>query len=164
MGYINVKYQVLCFLAAVALGMILAIVYNFFKIIRLKYQKGAISVFLSDIMFFAFSAFLTYCFMLLGSKGQVRLFIIFGEIVGFFIFQLLFSNAVLFLFRKMFEFFELILHLSSKISTAFSSTINKYFENAVNTVKKHLQPKVKLLYNYLKISVLKRRKGEYNGE
>ena len=78
--------QAIAFLWAVALGAALGVVYDWFRIGRILRQKWWLTVFLEDLLFSLIAAFATaFCFTLT-HYGQVRLFLLIGEALGFIIY------------------------------------------------------------------------------
>ena len=162
MGHIDVAFQTYTFLWSVSLGAGFCVVYDFLRALHKLKVKGAVAVFVTDILFWLIAALVTYCFLILTSKGRIRLFVIIGIFLGFLIFRLVLSKIVLAVFVKILSIFEIILYTTSDFVGRILSTINKTFKNIANTIKKLLQPRVKVLYNYIKVSLL-RKKGNRNG-
>lgn len=82
------------FVESVFLGAFLGLIFDFFKILRLSIKHKNFFVLVEDILFFAISALLTYCFMINVSFGQIRFFIILGELIGFVFYKICFSNIL----------------------------------------------------------------------
>lgn len=75
--------QAVAFLWAVVLGAALGVVYDWFRIGRILRRKWWLTVFLEDLLFALIAAFTTaFCFTLT-HYGQVRLFLLAGEGLGF---------------------------------------------------------------------------------
>ncbi len=75
--------QAVAFLWAVALGAALGVVYDWFRIGRILRRKWWLTVFLEDLIFALIAAVATaFCFTLT-HYGQVRLFLLAGEGLGF---------------------------------------------------------------------------------
>lgn len=162
MGYIDVAFQTYTFLFSVALGALLCLLYDLLKALHLTCIKNVVAVFITDILFFIFAAMATYCFLILTSKGQVRMFVISGIALGFFTFRLTLSRFTVLMLVKVIEFFRSILHVTSKFTASVLSTINKYLINVANSCKKLLQPRLNVLYNCIKV-LLSGKKGNRNG-
>ena len=69
MWEITVKSQILTFFYAVTLGIILSVLFDFFKTIRISYKHNNIFVFIEDIVFFLISTFLTFMFLMARCNG-----------------------------------------------------------------------------------------------
>lgn len=78
--------QAAAFLWAVLLGAALGVLYDWFRIGRILRKKWWLTVFLEDLFFALAAAFATaFCFSLT-NYGQVRLFLLAGEGLGFVIY------------------------------------------------------------------------------
>lgn len=159
MGYIDVAFQTYSFLLSLCLGSAFCVVYDFLSAVRKFRFNGTVATFITDILFWLFAAMVTYCFLLLTVKGQVRFFVIFGIFASFLLTRVVVSKVVFKVFVNIMTFFDTILHTSSKFASKFLSSINKSFKNIWNPCKKLLHRWGILLYNYLKVSSSERKKS-----
>lgn len=74
--------QVLIFFQSIVLGVIIGVFYEIFRIIRMAHENGRILIFFEDIIFFSVSSVVTFLFILTVNQGQIRFYIILGEIIG----------------------------------------------------------------------------------
>ena len=74
--------QMLIFLASLGMGFLLGVVYDFFRAIRLSLTRGKIAVVIFDLLYFFVVALGSYLFILATNKGEVRSYIIIGELLG----------------------------------------------------------------------------------
>lgn len=79
--------QLSIFLYAVVCGVIIGVINEPFRFMRYSGFNGNIDVFIQDIIFMSVSAVITFFFSLCYNRGEVRFFIIFGEIMGFLLFR-----------------------------------------------------------------------------
>ncbi|MBQ8894664.1 MAG: spore cortex biosynthesis protein YabQ [Clostridia bacterium] len=78
--------QAAAFLWSVVLGAVLGVLYDWFRVGRIIRKKGWLAVFLEDLLFALAAAFATaFCFTFT-NYGQVRLFLLVGEGLGFLIY------------------------------------------------------------------------------
>lgn len=78
--------QAIAFLWAVVLGAALGVLYDWFRIGRILKQKWWLTVFLEDLLFALAGALATaFCFTFT-NHGQVRMFLLVGEALGFVIY------------------------------------------------------------------------------
>lgn len=75
--------QAMAFLWAVVLGVVLGAVNDCFRVGRILWKKGAVIVFLEDLLFSFIAAVLTTACLTFTNYGQVRLFLLIGELLGF---------------------------------------------------------------------------------
>ena len=80
---ISVSEQALDFLLACLLGAGLGALYDVFRIIRLAFWHGKLVVAVQDILFWSAAAACTFLFQLVNSDGQIRFYILLGELLGF---------------------------------------------------------------------------------
>lgn len=69
-------------LTACLLGITLGAVYDIFRIIRVAFRCGKVSVFFQDIIFWIICAAATFIFLVLQNKGKVRVLMLFSEAGG----------------------------------------------------------------------------------
>lgn len=88
MTRVTLSQQTVYFLASIALGAVLAMVYDLLRAFRMLIRCGHVHLFLSDVLFFFLCGVVTSLFSLPFNKGDVRAFILFGEAVGFLAYRL----------------------------------------------------------------------------
>ena len=79
--------QVVIFLYAVLCGLIIGVLNEPFRFLRYSGFNSKTDVFIQDIIFMIISAFITFFFSLCYNKGDVRFFILVGELFGFLLFR-----------------------------------------------------------------------------
>lgn len=85
--WFSLSEQTLYFLYSIVFGLILGALYDFSKLLRYKSKRLSVTVSV-DVLFFLLCAFMSVMFSLPFNDGTVRLFNIFGEIIGFVVFRL----------------------------------------------------------------------------
>lgn len=115
--------QVSVFLMAILCGLIIGIINEIFRFLRYMGAKSSVAIFIQDILFMSIIAFLSFFFSLCYNKGEVRFFILVGELFGFLIFRytigLLTGKLFLFLrfcIRKIVKLFKNIRDTISTIT------------------------------------------------
>ena len=151
MGYIDVSYQTITFFISVALGVSFCIFYDILRVLHKNLIKNTIEVFISDLVFWCLLAVITFFFLVLRCNGQLRVFVILGITAGFISCRLLISRLIYWVFNKIVSVLVAILHFVSGVINKFFIYINKLLINSMLLCKKLLQPKVKLLYNQLRL-------------
>lgn len=95
------------FLFSLGLGFLMGLVYDLFRIIRLCISKGKISVLIFDLLYCIFLCFSTFIFLITVNEGQVRFYILLGEMIGFSVYYFSFG-AIFFSFSgKIIDFIKL---------------------------------------------------------
>lgn len=79
--------QLSIFLSALVCGAIIGVINEPFRFMRYSGFNSSIDIFIQDIIFMSVSAVITFFFSLCYNNGEVRFFIIFGEIIGFLLFR-----------------------------------------------------------------------------
>ena len=130
--YISLSQQFTAFFYSILLGISLGAVYNFFRILRLFTLKSAVAVFVEDIVFWLVCMLSTFTFTLIYNNGELRLYIILFEIIGFLIHHFTLGNAVFKLFKRSFNAMRNFLGKIHK-------KIQKICKKALKNVKKPLQ-------------------------
>ena len=77
-----VTVQTMIFLRALAVGAVLGVVYDLFRIFRMTVRCGTVHIFVQDCIYYFFCGLVTFSFMLSSSAGQIRFFILLGELLG----------------------------------------------------------------------------------
>lgn len=83
MMWFSLADQTVYFIASIALGAVLAAVYDLVRAVRMLMCAGRVYIFISDVLFFVCCGVITSLFALPFNKGSVRAFVLFGEAVGF---------------------------------------------------------------------------------
>lgn len=76
----------MAFLYSVISGLILGLVYEIFRLSHIAGLTCGLYYFISDIVYMIICGLFTYFFCLVFLEGKVRLFVIIGEILGFFVY------------------------------------------------------------------------------
>lgn len=127
-----VSDQAIAFLWAVVLGAALGVVYDWFRIGRILKRKWWLTVFFEDLLFALAAAFSTaFCFTLT-NYGQVRLFLLVGEGLGF----VLYFNTVGVLVTKQARLVARFLRWIRGLLTSMGRFLRKKMQKIMNFLKK----------------------------
>lgn len=92
MEYIlSLSTQMRSFLFSLGFGLIIGMLYDILRVIRLCLFFSKTAVFITDFLFSVLSAIMTFLFCLCVSNGEVRLYLVMGEIIGFSVFYFSFG-------------------------------------------------------------------------
>ncbi len=87
MDYIQgLSVQTEIFLLSLGFGFLLGILYDFFRTLRLIISRSAGFTVFMDMLYFTLCAFLVFCFNLVVDEGKIRLYVLFGDILGWLIY------------------------------------------------------------------------------
>lgn len=171
--------QLLIFLASLGVGFLLGVLYDFLRAVRLSVTRGRAAVVVFDLLYFFLFGFLTYIFILAANKGEVRSYIIIGELLGGAFYYFSFGIAVMkltdrfvallkrfyaFLFKIISAPFRFVGKIISKVFRKISGFLKKSGKNSEKMRKKVL-PKVRLyVYNLFGILCAGRQRTRKGGE
>ncbi len=139
------------------LGAMLCFFYDIFRALRKVGFNSFWSVFFTDVFFWIVSAFITFVFLMAKTNGEIRGYILLGELVGFIVCRLTLSKFVFlilyFVFKKVYRLYWFINTIFMRF---YIKTESVFAKNAVNllkksgavcnSVKKLLKNSLKLLY------------------
>lgn len=107
-------------------GVMLGILYDIFRLIRLMSSKSKWNIFVGDIIYFALSGFCTFLFILAVNYGEIRFYIFAGEVIGWSLYHITFGELV-------YKFSSIIIEFLSKIYLKFTKF---FYSPIINTSKK----------------------------
>ena len=164
--------QLSIFLSSLGVGFILGVLYDFLRGIRLSISKKKFLVVVFDLLYSLLLAFITFIFILAVNKGEIRFYIISGEIIGLFFYYVSFGIAaikitdkIVGILRRFYAFvfkvislpFRLVKRLFSKLVGEIRLFSQKTSKKSEKMRKKHL-PKLRLyVYNLLGILLVNRK-------
>ncbi len=157
MWEISITDQLLSFVLSIALGAFLCLTYDVLRAVRKNGFNSFWTVFFTDIFFWLFSAILTFLLLIARTNGEIRGYVLIGELLGFVIFRLLLSKVFLliidFLIAKLLKLLRLIrknfYYFFIKIEKRIDKIILlfcKKTKTMLKIVKKLLKNSAKLLY------------------
>ncbi len=154
--------QLTIFAAALGLGFLLGILYDVLRAFRLSITKSRIALIGFDIIYFLLFGIITFLFILALNKGEIRFYIIAGELIGAFFYYVSFGIAVIKITNKVVSLLHKLYALIFKIISAPFRLIKKFFcriaekwksfhakrEKKSQKIRKKLLPKLHLyVYN-----------------
>ena len=139
MWEINLADQIKTFLLSIPLGMFLSAVFYVLEAFLRTDRKKGVAVWISDILFFCFAGFLSFCFLLVRTNGEIRGYAILGEIIGFYLFKVLFSKHIL----------MFLIWILSRIKAVLGS-VQRLFSNIARKMYSKIHQKMKNIGKRLK--------------
>lgn len=150
MWEIDLANQLSTFFLSVPLGFMLGALFYALEGTGLTSNRQKIRRFIWDIIFFIFAGFATYCFLLIRSKGEIRGFVLVGELIGFLIYKKLFGRitaiALGWLVSLLKSFVEAVFRPIVQIVCLMCAFIKKIFKKVNIFSKKRLKKQDRLVY------------------
>ncbi len=108
---LSLAQQTKGFLLALGMGFILGILYDIIRIIRISISRGKAGVVICDIFFCALACFCTFLFCLTVNEGEIRLYLVLGEVAGFFTYYFSLGAVIFSCSEKIIDFVKKIIRL-----------------------------------------------------
>lgn len=169
--------QTLIFFASLGVGFLLGVLYDFLRALRLSFTKGRAAVVVFDLIYFSAVALGSYIFILAANKGEIRSYIIIGELLGALFYYFSLGVAVIKITDNFVKVLKCFYAFVFKVVSFPFRVIGKFFYRFCNKIKSFLKksekkskkiqkkvlPKVRVyVYNLLDILFVgshKARKG-----
>lgn len=157
MWEISVYNQILTFAWSLVLGALWCFTYDIICSMRRVYVWARWIVFISDVLLWVIYAFVTFIFLISRTNGEIRSYVLLGEILGFLVFRIVASRFVVMFFVFI---FTKVKKICNQVKRVFYATFEKleqivlkslqntsnFLILSVKTAKKLLQYMYKLLY------------------
>lgn len=150
MWEINVGDQFATFLYSLALGGMLCLIYDILRAARKVGLDSTAAVFISDILFWIFSAFLVFIFLIARTNGEVRGYVLFSCLIGFVIFRLTLSKLSFAVFKYILGILSLILNKISVFSAYLIGKSEEILSKASQIAVKNFKSIGKIVKKVLK--------------
>ncbi len=142
------------FLLSLGFGFLMGAVYDIFRIIRISISKGRKLQILSDIVYCILLAFLTFIFFITVNEGEIRIYLLLGEAIGFAVYGLSMGTIIFAFGKKWIEIIKLFFRFTLKPFKNLYAKVSQILIKRVKTRKKpenkskmHLKLHKHLLYN-----------------
>lgn len=162
--FFSVSQQTASFLLSVLIGAALGVVYDCFRVARILLPPLAKPkpTFFEDILFWLIYGFCVFCFAASAARGQVRVFMLLGSLLGFALYILTIGNLITGVIRSIVNAVYRVLHKVYftliepivKLVRIFCQKVYRFFVGShknnrklIGSVKNHLKNRGKLVYN-----------------
>ncbi len=167
MHNMTVSGQLQMFLLSCGVGFLLGILYDVFRLLRMAFFKQALAVFIQDVLYWCACAVCSFLFILAVNSGEIRSFLLVGELIGWLIYYLTLGSLVMkanrlliALFKKLFTVlftcilapFRLLFRLLAPIAKGIGRLFKNIFKIFYNNSKLRLKQQQVLLYNLRRVS------------
>ena len=150
MWEIDLANQIETFLYSIPLGFSFGVLFYIAEGISRDTPHKRLKRWITDIFFFLITGFITYCFLLARSKGEVRGYVLIGELIGFWIFKRLFSKIIIRFFSWLASSIRklkfVLCGAVSRVVCKMCAVLRKSFKKLKNYKKKGLKNQDNLVY------------------
>lgn len=101
-----IQNQVYVFFWSILVGVILALIFDFFRLMRRKGKIKNIVVYLQDVLYWIIVTFIIILSAFLTNNGELRGYMFFGYIIGAIFYLLIFSKLFLKISGSIIDFIE----------------------------------------------------------
>ena len=144
---VSVSSQAYVFLCSVVSGVVIALVYDVFRILRKSIKTGSLFTYIEDLLFWILVAIVMFATVYYSNEGELRSYIFLGTLLGVILYALLLSktimNSSLFIIRivrGVFRFLWMVLSFPLKVVIRFLAipgrAAARYAENSLKNVKR----------------------------
>ena len=154
--------------SAIVTGVVLCLVYDLMRIFRLAVPPGKALAFFEDVLWFFIAAVATYLVCLAKCNGEVRGYVLIGEVAGFLICRLTVSRGIMTAAKPSVRAAKKIIRRAKTIFLRFLRSIVSGIREKIKKIlhetrkngKKHLHRSRRLLYNRKKKNIFKNTDSE----
>ena len=154
--------QLIIFLASIGSGFVLGILYDVLRTIRLTISRSKASIVIFDILYFIIVGFVSFLFILAMNKGEVRLYIPAGELIGWLFYYFSFGLAAIRITDVLVKFFRWLFSLIFKIITFPFRLISRLVSGILRRLLRLFKKTEKFLLKIAKKLLQKARVYVYN--
>ena len=133
-----VTSQIIVFLFSMILGAALSLIFDGFRILNAVLTVNLKRIFFEDIIYFILSAFITFTYILVANGGEIRVYIILGELLGWTIYRLTLGK---FVYKIIFTVVKFLGRWFSKLKKYFISKIPKDKMRKLTSKIKNIKPR-----------------------
>ena len=127
-------YTLLCF---VLTGIIIGIIFDFFRIIRMSFKSIDMLTYIEDFLFWCISGIILLFSIFFFNNGELRAYVFIGIIMGVILYFLTISKFLIKVLLVLIEFFKKVFRIPINIISSFlKKYIFKYFHTLFLKVKK----------------------------
>jgi hypothetical protein len=138
MWEIDIGIEATALLWSIILGVGSAVLYDAVRAVNKVFKPNTFLVFVLDVLYWLILTFVFFCFFMVFTNGQVRMFAIFGAVSGFLLGFLCFFKIPLVLFSKFFTALRFVFYKIKAFFACFGRGIEKIAKKIKKTLKKAL--------------------------
>ncbi len=128
-----IENQLISFVIYVAIGIILGVIFDFFRAFRKSIKHSNIATYIEDIIYVIIAFLIVVVALQIFSDGELRFYIFLGILIGFVIYFVLFSRYLLkaetFILKCLIKIIKYPINLSKSIILFFKSKLKRKRQN-----------------------------------
>lgn len=159
---VTVAKETMLFFQSLILGAGLSLLYDVLRIIRRETRHQAVAVSLEDIVYFLVCGMVTFGFILKDNSGQVRGYIVVGEVIGWIICHMTVGEAAVRIFVWVFDLVKRIVCFWILILISPFVWIGRRFCRLIRKIEKRLCINLKKVMQKEKYNLKRKRMMLYN--
>ncbi len=132
-------FQLYNFFIFIVLGLIIALIFDLFRILRKKFKTNNIITYIEDILFWIISGFLITSAIFQFNDGELRLYLFLGLSIGIVMYMLLFTKFINMIFLKILTPVQILIDFFLSLLKKIYNFINKTIKKCKNKSKKTIQ-------------------------
>ncbi len=136
MWEIDFSKQIISFFYSIVLGGIFGLLYDLFRAPVRNKEASVVAIFIVDVVYFAFIGVINFCFLLAVSNGNVRGYLLFGALIGFFAYKKTLSSLIALLCSLVVKPVKMAFYGINKVFSAFSNLAWKVFLSISKKISK----------------------------
>lgn len=140
---LTLSAQTQAFIYSCVLGVILAVVYTAMGIVKIVSPPSKKLLFVMDVLFMLVCTFATFFFSVAATWGSLRYYVVFGELIGFFLFYLFVGELILKCSKAITGFLAKIYFFLTNPFRKLFKKLFSFISVWLSKIKKRLKPKRK---------------------
>lgn len=156
MWEINNHNQIITFLLSVCLGVLCCAIYDIVRALRKVCLNSLLAITIGDILLWIFYAFITFIFLISRTNGEIRGYVLLGELLGFVLFRISISKFFYLFFKIIFQKLKAITQKINMLLSGFYIKIEHTAHKVLHFLIKMLKAVKKLLKNTVKLLYTKK--------
>lgn len=143
-----IQSEVYTFLWSILIGVILAFIFDLFRISRRKGTTNVFVVCMQDVLYFFILAFIIIMSTFFINDGELRGYMVLGYALGAIFYLLLFSKMIIKFFSTIFDFIELC---NKKVLNGMKKMVSKMKFTTKRIKKEKVWEKSRIFFTNVKI-------------
>ena len=111
---LDITHQIVTFFIFFVIGVVFCGIYDIYRAIRCEIKPKKLIIFFADIIYTLFFTFIIFSASLVRSNGQIRIFALFGCLLGWFIIRFTVSKWICVFFRMIIRAIKRVIRFTNR--------------------------------------------------